>query len=228
MAVGGVSTSSLWNCAAVSSEPPSQTARSNQPLAQVSEHTTKESVVTITRSDVGLLDRYVKSREQARADAQPTFEYVDGDVCRQSDDLKARLSALEPGHALAGDYQQLVLEILNFLFNPELIDGRLEVRTADGTERRDIVFTNDSDESFWDFTRTEHSSLLLMFEAKNVSALDMTALNQTATYLGDRLGTLAFIVTRHDPGAAIQKRLTRFGMTQPQSERPSCSLRIDT
>ena len=182
------------------------TARSDQPRAQVSEHATKESVVTITRSDVGLLDRYVKSREQARADAQPTFEYVDGDVCRQSDDLKARLAALEPGHPMAGDYQQLILEILNFLFNPELIDGQPEVRTAEGTERRDIVFTNDSDESFWEFTRTEHSSLLLMFEVKNVGALDMNALNQTATYLGDRLGTLAFIVTRHDPGEGIERK----------------------
>jgi hypothetical protein len=183
-----------------------QNAQSDQPLGRVSEHPTKEAVVTITRNDVSLIDRYVKSREQARADAQPTFEYVDGDVCYQADHLKARLAAVEPGHATAAEYQQLVLEILNFLFNPELIDGQPEVRTAEGTERRDIIFTNDSDESFWDFTRSEHSSLLLMFEVKNVGALDMDDLNQTTTYLGDRLGTLGFIVTRHDPGEAIQRK----------------------
>lgn len=181
-------------------------AQSGQSPGHVSEHPTKESVVTITRSDVSLIDRYVKSREQARADAQPTFDYVDGDVCRQSDHLKARLTAVQPGHATAAEYQHLVLEILNFLFNPELIDGQPEVRTVEGTERRDIIFTNDSDESFWEFTRNEHSSLLLMFEVKNVSALDMPALNQTATYLGDRLGTLGFIVTRHDPGETIQRK----------------------
>ena len=45
-----------------------------------------------------------------------------------------------------------------------------------------------------------------MFEVKNVGALEMNALNQTATYLGDRLGTLAFIVTRHDPGEGIERK----------------------
>ena len=35
-----------------------------------------------------------------------------------------------------------------------------------------------------------------MFEVKNTSALDLAAVNQTATYLGDRLGRLGVIVTR--------------------------------
>ena len=39
--------------------------------------------------------------------------------------------------------------------------------TFEGTERRDIVFTNDSDESFWEYIRTEHAGLFVMFEAKN-------------------------------------------------------------
>ena len=45
---------------------------------------------------------------------------------------------------------RVFLEVINYLLSPELIDGQLEVRTIDGTERRDIIFTNDSDESFWE------------------------------------------------------------------------------
>ncbi len=35
-----------------------------------------------------------------------------------------------------------------------------------------------------------------MFEAKNTGSLENEHLNQTATYLGDRLGRVGFIVTR--------------------------------
>ncbi len=83
------------------------------------------------------------------------------------------------------DYHRLVLEILNYLFNPDLTDGQPEVRTFDGTERRDIIFTNESDESFWEYVRTAHDGILVMFEAKNTNDLGLTEINQTATYLGD-------------------------------------------
>jgi hypothetical protein len=73
----------------------------------------------------------------------------------------------------------------------------MEVRTVDGTERRDIIFTNDSDESFWTYLRTEHSGIFLMFETKNTTNVENTHLNQTATYLGERLGRIGFIVTRN-------------------------------
>jgi hypothetical protein len=174
----------------------------------VSSHSTpsKPAVVSVTRSDISLIERYVKSREQARSDARPTFDYLDGDAVRQADLLGSRLAALPTGQEAATDYQRLVLEILNFLFSPELIDGQPEVRTHDGTERRDIVFTNDSDESFWEYVRTEHSSIMVMFETKNVDALESPAFNQTATYLGDRLGTLGFVVTRHEPSDAMRRK----------------------
>jgi hypothetical protein len=166
----------------------------------------KEGIVTITRSDIGLVDRYVRAKEQAGADAQPSFEYLDEDACREAERLKARLRDIRVGRELASDYQRLVLEILNFLFNPDLTDGQLELRTVDGTERRDIILVNESDETFWDYVRNEHSSLLLMFEVKNVDELDSNAFNQTATYLGDRLGRLGIIVTRNLPSDSMYRK----------------------
>ena len=105
----------------------------------------------------------------------------------------------------------------NFLFNPELIDGVPEVRTIDGTERRDIIFTNDSDQTFWNYVRNEHSALFLMFEAKNTQEIGPAALNQAAAYLGDRLGRLGFIVTRNPPGEAAQRKA--FAINNDSSPR---------
>jgi hypothetical protein len=170
------------------------------------EPSSKAGIVTLTRSDIGLVDRYVRAKERARADAQPSFEYLDEDACREAEHLKARLRGVAVGREMAADYQRLVLEILNFLFNPDLTDGQLEIRTIDGTERRDIIFVNESDETFWDYVRNEHSSLLLMFETKNVEELDVNAINQTATYLGDRLGRLGIIVTRHTPSDSMYRK----------------------
>lgn len=167
----------------------------------------KQDVVTVTRSDIALVERYVQARERRAAEAVPELHYIDEDATRQAEALLARLNACPAGREHAAEYQRLVLEILNFLFNPDLIDGKLEEATAEGTERRDMVFTNDSDESFWNYVRTEHSGLFLMFETKNTVSLDMAAVNQTATYLGDRLGRLGFIVTRHPEGDAVRRKL---------------------
>lgn len=168
---------------------------------------TKPQVVTVTRSDISLVERYVKSRERQAADARPGFDYIDTDACKEAEVLKEKLGAIEPGRNQAGEYHRLVLEILNYLFNPELIDGKPEVRTIDGTERRDIIFTNDSDESFWDYVRSAHDCIFIMFEAKNTNELGMEAINQTATYLGDRIGRLGIIVTRQAPSETAQRKI---------------------
>ena len=167
----------------------------------------KSEVVTVTRGDISLVERYVRNREQQSAQARPSIDYIDEDVCQEAGRLKEKLKATPTGREHAAAYQELVLEILNFLFNPELIDGQLEVRTFEGTERRDIIFTNDSDESFWGYVRTAHDGIFIMFEAKNTNDLDMPEINQTATYLGDRIGRLGVIVTRQTPREAVQLKI---------------------
>ena len=51
--------------------------------------------------------------------------------------------------------------------------------------------------------RTTHDNLLLMFEVKNTTDLDMAAINQTAVYLGDGIG---FIVTREPPSESVLRK----------------------
>jgi hypothetical protein len=166
----------------------------------------KSDVVTVTRGDIALVERYIRAREAQAADARPAMDYIDADACGEAETLKEKIRGIPPGREHAAEYQRVVLEVINYLFNPELIDGQPEVRTVDGTERRDIIFTNDSDEAFWVYVRTTHDSLLVMFEVKNTAELDMAAINQTAVYLGDRIGRLGFIVTRHAPSEGVMRK----------------------
>lgn len=178
----------------------------------------KRSIVAVSRHEVERIEHYVRAKEDKASDATPSLIYLEAsDACAETEALKKRLASTPPGAGAAAAYQHLVLEILNVLFNPDLIDGELEVRTIHGTERRDILFTNDSDESFWTYVRTEHSGIFLMFEIKNTDNLDNEHINQTATYLGDRLGRLGFIVTRRAAGKAQQLKLfSVYNDSQPR------------
>ncbi len=45
-----------------------------------------------------------------------------------------------------------------------------------------------------------------MFETKNVEKVELEHVNQTASYLGVRLGMLGFIATRNPPGDNIMRK----------------------
>jgi hypothetical protein len=67
------------------------------------------------------------------------------------------------------------------------------------------------------YLRTSHDSLFIMFEVKNVEELTMAALNQSATYLGDRIGRLGYVVTRNPPGEnMLRKQITIFNDSNPR------------
>lgn len=178
----------------------------------------KKEIVAVSRKEIDRVDRYITKKEESSFEAQPSS--VDDGMAsfkEEADLLKRRLAAIPTGRERAADYQKAVLEVLNFLFMPELIDGEMEVETADGTERRDIIFTNDSDQTFWNYIRNEHSALLLMFEVKNSTEVHAPALNQTATYLGDRLGRIGFIVSRLPLGdSQTKKAFSIYNDSQPR------------
>jgi len=78
----------------------------------------EEDVVTVRRQDLGLVERYIRSREQQAADAHPALDYIDEDACVEAEKLKQRLSSIQPGKELASEYQRTILEILNYRLIP--------------------------------------------------------------------------------------------------------------
>lgn len=159
----------------------------------------KSDIVAVTKREVERIDHYVDSKESASRDADPDMQATATPEFRsQCQDLIAELTALEPGRAQAYEYQQLMLRILNVIFEPELIEGQEQVRTEHGTEIRDLVYINDSDKSFWDYVRNHHGSLSIVFECKNTNKVNNDDINQLAVYLGDAMGYLGILLTRKD------------------------------
>jgi hypothetical protein len=117
--------------------------------------------------------------------------------------LLEQLRQLAVGRAHAYDYQKLVLALLNCILEPELVDGEAQVRTVTGVEIRDLVFLNNSDQPFLDYLLHHYGNLLIVFECKNVAAIDQDDVNQLANYLGDAMGFCGFIVCRTAPSERI-------------------------
>lgn len=182
----------------------------------------KTEIVRTTRANVHLLDTYVARKEKEAALALPVYlekEDLGLPLRPMAEEFIGRLASLPKGVASAKDYQRLVYEILNYLFEPELTDGEMEVKTVDGTERRDVIYTNESESSFWQYVRLTYQSPLIMFEVKNVEVLEIAHINQTANYLGVRLGMLGFIVTRNPPGENITRKTYAVHNDTPSTPR---------
>ncbi len=157
----------------------------------------KEEVATVSRSEVERIDHYVDIKERDALSALPQLLVpLTSALVTLCDHLITELRVLRSGKADAYRYQNLMFRALNVLFEPDLIEGQQQVRTEHDTEIRDILYTNDSDKPFWQFVRTEHHSLAIVFECKNTDSPDNRDIDQLAGYLGDALGYLGIVLTR--------------------------------
>jgi hypothetical protein len=117
-----------------------------------------------------------------------------------------RLEDIRPGTRDAKAYEQCVFEILCGCFAGQLSYPKRESKTVEGTERRDIIFYNDSTHKFWQMVREKHGATNIVFECKNTKALKLDYVNQLVGYLGGSLGNFGVIVSRMSPGKNVQRK----------------------
>lgn len=192
---------------------------------------TKQQVIDITRSKLDLVDQYINRKEREGNQAEPTLgddQFSGNDERARGDEFISRIQAMQSGSATASDYQRLVYDILNFLFEPNLTDGKMEVETHLRTERRDIIYVNEAERSFFEYVRSTYGSMFVLFEIKNVQKMGLDHINQTAAYLGARLGMLGFIVTRHAPGENIILKTYSIYNDSPATPRKTILIVTDT
>jgi DNA-binding NarL/FixJ family response regulator len=94
------------------------------------------------------------------------------------------------------DHETDVVLILESLFKPFLSNPRTQASTRDRVQRRDVIFSNNSDSGFWSWMRTQYGANQIVFEVKNVSKIDENHFRQIAAYLTPAIGRLGFLVSR--------------------------------
>ena len=97
--------------------------------------------------------------------------------------LKQQLSSIAIG-SNEDEYRACVFKILQFLFEPDLRNGRVESGA--------ILFDNASEKSFWAFLRWEHDAGPITFKTIDAAIVDDRDLNQSTE-------SLVIVVTRSAP-----------------------------
>lgn len=126
-------------------------------------------------------------------------------------DLINRLDNCPAGQKGWREFEDLCVEILEFLFVPPLVKPIIQSRTYSGTNRRDAVFPNRNfDEKHgWGLLLRELEARLVLFEFKNYDAIDIghEEVIQTNNYLTEPMGKLAIMVCNKLPNdsAHIQR-----------------------
>lgn len=81
--------------------------------------------------------------------------------------FKRMLKDIEPGTDGWSKYQQLVFEILEFLFCPPLENPQFELADKDKRNRRDFIFENSTNDGFWKIIRETYEGHYIVIDAKN-------------------------------------------------------------
>lgn len=132
-------------------------------------------------------------------------------------EFESRLATCPSGRQSFTQFEQLGIEIFQYLFPDDLGSARPQVRTLDGKQRRDVLFRNNRTSRFFDrlFHRFDCDSLIVDF--KNYSdEVDSDVVNDVDRYANKALGRFVLVVSRKGQAAsstATQIRIFRDSST---------------
>jgi len=141
---------------------------------------------------------YVEQRERTSADCKndPLFTPIPIVSARKK---LNQIKKLPSGNSNGVDktYEDAVTQLLASLFYPQLDFAAEQVRTDSGTTIRDLVFYNNRTVDFLQEVHTQFDARQLVFELKNVIAIEREHVNQLNRYLGGSFGRFGVFVTRN-------------------------------
>jgi hypothetical protein len=166
----------------------------------------KRAVLEYNRRNFVTVERYIdlKERQAPACRPDPLFEPLGLPTLRKK---VADLEKVPTGREAGADkrYEALAYDLLASLLYPELEFADNQVRTVSGAHIRDIIFYNDGKNEFLADIRHRFSARQVVFELKNVKALDGEHINQLYRYLSEELGTFGVLVTRNPPPRAVRQ-----------------------
>jgi hypothetical protein len=105
-------------------------------------------------------------------------------IATRSKVLSDKLKALPSGRDHWRDYEDLGIEIFNFLFFPALGIPAVQSTSEDGLDRRDAIYPIQDKDGYWQLLRREFTTRFVVAEFKNyASAIDQKGVESIKEYL---------------------------------------------
>lgn len=165
-------------------------------------------VLMYNRANFEMVKGYVEARERTFEDCHndPLFMQIPITSAKRK---MSYIKKLPTGKADNADkkYEELVVQLMASLLYPHLDFAQAQSRTESGAQIRDLIFYNNQSVPFFKDIHDTFESKQIVFELKNVEALNRDNVNQLNRYLNENLGKFGVFVTRHQPPKAIKKQL---------------------
>ena len=165
-------------------------------------------VLAYNREHYGAVEAYIKEKERTFEDCKndPLFSQIPVSSAKRK---FREIKALGSGKAGNADkvYEDASVQLLASLLYPHLDFACEQSRTDSGVLIRDLIFYNNRTHPFLTELFDDYGSKQLVFEVKNVAAIDRDHISQLNRYLSDDLGKFGVFVTRNELPRARQKSL---------------------
>jgi hypothetical protein len=165
-------------------------------------------VLMYNRANYDMVKGYVEQRERTFKDCKndPLFMQIPVTSAKRK---MSTIRKLPTGKTDNADkkYEEHVVQLMASLLYPHLDFAQAQSRTDSGAQIRDLIFYNNQSVPFFKDIHDTFGSKQIVFELKNVEALNRDNVNQLNRYLNENLGKFGIFVTRHQPPKAIKKQL---------------------
>lgn len=166
-------------------------------IAHEGEKLDQVRVLNFNRENYGVVNAYIKEKERTFEDCQsdPLFSQLPVVSARRK---LAELKKLPTGKDQNSDkkYEDLMCELLPSMLYPQLDFAAAQSRTDSGVTIRDLIMYNGQQDPFLRELYDSYQSRQIVFEMKNVAAVQREHIDQLNRYLTDSLGKFGVLVTR--------------------------------
>lgn len=156
-----------------------------------------------------IMERYFQPYADALLRIQADWAVTETNLAR----FRAALQRCPAGQRNFRDYEDLGVELLRYLFPTDLGEPRIQARTDDGVERRDVVARNNRQSRFFQRVGARYDADFVIWDFKNYGEpVTGDVINDVATYANPALGRFIIVASRRggsDSARAAQLRRLR-------------------
>ena len=163
-------------------------------------------ILEFNRKNYDQVQTYIKRKQLEQKDCKndPLFTQIPILSSKRKKDTILKLPTGKTNNA-DKEYENNLCPLLASMFYPELDFAQPQSRTDSGVLIRDLIFYNNTSWPLLKEIFEKFNSRQLIFELKNVEALDTDHINQLNRYLSNEFGSFGVIFTRNQPPKNIFK-----------------------